>query len=524
MSTPTIILLLTNASLSAFLAERKKVHPLSAVTPEADEIEALRAMAHKWPHANFHLLTDLAEEDFQYDSVPHLAGADQRALFARKLDQTYRLTPYRRIVVQSRGKRGGQDKLMLSALTVRERLDRIVDVLLELKCALAGIHSVALATDELLRRLKLDLPHLLLISRTEDGSLRQSYFLENDLRFSRLGVDQSGNDVQQSATEIAIETRRARQYLTTLRLMNRDEPLDVVLLLNADEPPQLGDALTRELQADAAQIRASTESIASFAGRLGLPASCPDWKTLLFLAISRGLIHNHYRPETAGCYYQLYRLGRAMTIGALAIMLAGAVLGWQSFSEAEAAQHRIDQIQRSIRTQIERKKELDTQIKAVTADQPAKMKEAVELYSKYLARWPDVDYTAQEISRILADFPLLQIDKFKWRASISAQEHTDEAAQPVAQDASAPVSDGRRWQIISMEGQILPFSENYREALDQIDRLQARLGKLPRTTVKLITAPLDIRPQGQIGGQAETVAQAGFVLKIVIAPEAGAPQ
>lgn len=523
MSTPTIILLLTNAALSAFLADRKSAHPLLPLTPEADEIEALRALTQKWPHASFHLLTDLAEEDFQYESVPHLAGADQRALFARKLDQTYRLTPYRRIVVQSRGKRGGQDKLMLSALTVRERLDRIVDVLLEQKCALAGIHSVALATDELLRRLKLNLPHLLLISRTEDGSLRQSYFHDNDLRFSRLGVDQSGNDVQQSATEIATETRRARQYLTTLRQMNRDDSLDVVLLLNADEPPQLGDVLIKELQADAPQIRPGTESIATFASRLGLPASCPDWKTLLFLAISRGLIHNHYCPEAAGRYHLLYRLGRAMVMGAALITLAGAGLGWQGFSEAEQVQQRIDQINRTIRTETERKKELDTQIKAVTADQPARMKEAVELYNKYLARWPDVDATAQEISGILADFPLLQIDKFKWIASTSENENTE--ATPQAADASAPAADGRRWQIITLEGQMLPFSENYREALSQINRLMARLGKLPRTTVSLSKAPLDIRPQGQISAQGEaTIAKADFTLRIMIAPEAGAPQ
>ena len=72
MSTPTIILLLTNTGLSAFLANRKTAQPLLPATDETGEAEALRELAQKWPHARYHLLTDLAEEDFQYEQVPHL--------------------------------------------------------------------------------------------------------------------------------------------------------------------------------------------------------------------------------------------------------------------------------------------------------------------------------------------------------------------------------------------------------------------------------------------------------------------
>lgn len=524
MSAPSLILLLTNAGLSVHLAHKKGADTLFESPGAPDELDALRTLARSWQSANFHLLTDLAEEDFQYESVPHLAGADQRALFTRKLDQAYRLTPYRRIAIQTKAKRGGQDKLMLSALTVRDRIDSIVNVLLEEKCALVGIHSVALATSELLHRLQLQLPHLLLISRTESGSLRQSYFNAADLRFSRLGSSQAGCDVALSAAESAEETRRARQYLTTLRLMNRDESLDVVLLTNADESPQLADHFIRELRADAPQIRAGTETVIAMAARLGMPATCADWKTLLFIAIARGLIHDHYRPVQAGRYHLLRRLGHAITASAVIIALIGGVLGWQGYVEAAHLQESIDQTNRNLRKEAARKKELDGKTKTMTADQPTAMKEAVELHNKYLAQWPDVDPTAQAISQILADFPFLDIERFSWRAqnSPAVLADADVAVQAAAQDASNPASDGPRWQIVELSGQIDQFNENYRESLGQIDRLMARLGKLPRTTATLSKPLLDIRPQGSINRQESTTAPSAFTLRIVIAPKEGA--
>ena len=110
--------------------------------------------------AQFYILTDLAEEDFQRDVIPHLAKRDQAQLLRRKLEQVFRATPYRRAVVQPRSPAPHtagvqQDQLQLSALTHRELLDPIVDILLAAHCALHGIYSVALLTQYMLEKLKL---------------------------------------------------------------------------------------------------------------------------------------------------------------------------------------------------------------------------------------------------------------------------------------------------------------------------------------------------------------------------------
>lgn len=525
MNAPTLILLLTNTSLSAYQADRHGAQKLLDIAEETQALDTLRTLARNTQHANFHILTDLAEEDFQYESVPHLSGADQKALFHRKLEQTYRTTPYRRVVVQEKGKRGQQDKIMLSALTVRTRLDAIVTLLLEEKCALLGIHSVALATSELMRPLALQLDHLLLISRTEEGSLRQSYFNKEDLRFSRLGNGHNLADAQSTAEEIAEETRRARQYLTTLRLMNRDEKLDAVLLTREGESSELDNAFITALQADQAQIRASTETVANMAKRLRLPASCADWKTLLLVAIARGKISNHYRGEDAGRYHLLRQLGTGITLGAALLALGGSFMAWQGYNEAARIQVQIDQGSRQLRREVERKKSLETQIKAITQDQPLLMKEAVSLYNSYLAHWPDAEPSAQAISQILSDFPLLEVNRLNWHAERSGAELTgNEETMPADVETDdgtgQPTAHGRDWQIIELDGQMLPFQENYRDALRQMDQLMARISQLPRTQVKMLTAPLDIRPEGNIDhpSNSNEAPKAPFNLRIVIAP------
>ena len=48
------------------------------------------------------LFTDLAEEDFRADTIPHVGTSDREAIVSRKLGQIFRNTPYRYAVLQGR--------------------------------------------------------------------------------------------------------------------------------------------------------------------------------------------------------------------------------------------------------------------------------------------------------------------------------------------------------------------------------------------------------------------------------------
>ena len=49
-----------------------------------------------------YLLTDLIEEDFRHETIPHLSGSSRAALLQRKFDQFYRGTPFHKATMLQR--------------------------------------------------------------------------------------------------------------------------------------------------------------------------------------------------------------------------------------------------------------------------------------------------------------------------------------------------------------------------------------------------------------------------------------
>jgi len=136
-------------------------------------------------HVPAYLLVDLIEEDFRQETVPHLTGANYQALIQRKFEQYYRNTPFRMSSLQQRQTEGRRDdELLFSALTNPARITGWLETLLAHKIPVVGIYSVPHASTPLIK--DIDSDHLLLLSWEKNAGLRQSYFLDKRLRFSRL--------------------------------------------------------------------------------------------------------------------------------------------------------------------------------------------------------------------------------------------------------------------------------------------------------------------------------------------------
>ena len=83
----------------------------------AEDKERFAGFLRANPHPCY-LLTDLVEEDFRHETVPHLRGRDRAGLIQRKFEQFYRNTPFRQASLLQRQKEGRRDDEMLfSALT-----------------------------------------------------------------------------------------------------------------------------------------------------------------------------------------------------------------------------------------------------------------------------------------------------------------------------------------------------------------------------------------------------------------------
>lgn len=517
MSPPVLILLLTDTRLSVYRATRQEAMHLADFDDSPHCRNELQTLIHKWRTADFHLLADLTEEEFHHESAPYLARADRTVLFQRKLDQTFRQTPYRRIAVQVPGKRGTPSKLVLSALTAQEKLDAIVALLLEARCAIAGIHSVALACEVLLAKRHLKLPHLLLVTPSPGNGLRQSYFTPEGLQFSRLASSPATDP-----TAMAEEVRRTRQFLTTTRQMQRDTTLEVLLLIDAggDSAPTI-----QQLVTNAPSINARSETVAQFAAQLGFSAQVTDWVSLLCIAIACSFIPDHYRPIVAGRYHRLRRLEHQLHWGTALFVLLGICLALLGIDQTRRQQEDISRTAHNLKQQLKHQHAFGTKLKTLAVGQPGAMKEANELHRKYIDGWPDIEPTAQAISLIFADFPQLALEYFSWHATnspnVSSLQDDENGTTPrtANQTGVSEKFDTRRWQVVELAGSLQSFSEVNLQSLEQLEQFATRLSRLPRTTVHILQRPLDLSSRGQISGDdtGQPVTKK-FLIRMVIAP------
>jgi len=94
---------LTNTRLVSMLARGRRIaarREFAISGAGAEEFNRYLATLRRVPT---HILTDLAEEDFRLDTVPHVGAGDREAIFNRRLTQIYRNSPFRFAALFSNG-------------------------------------------------------------------------------------------------------------------------------------------------------------------------------------------------------------------------------------------------------------------------------------------------------------------------------------------------------------------------------------------------------------------------------------
>ena len=256
---------LTNTRLVSLVSQRKHI-----VARREFAVSGAGASAFEHYLANLkdvatHLFTDLAEEDFRLDTIPHVGARDREAILARKLAQIFRNTPYRHALLQGREPEGRRDdRVFYTAITNPELLRPWLDMMEKLRVPLAGIHSSAVFSEVLLEELDLHFAHAMLVTFTPGDAMRQSYFRDREIKFSRLTpIDLE--EGQSLGTMIAEETTRTWQYLDSLRNFGTDDRLEVCILAHSSDRRLIEPELR-----DFAQLQYRVLDIEQVAQKLGL--------------------------------------------------------------------------------------------------------------------------------------------------------------------------------------------------------------------------------------------------------------
>ena len=182
------------------------------------------------PRIPVHLMVDLVEEEFRNETMPHVLGPDRSALIERRLSRAFPSTPYRYLDIQGREKKKGRrdDITVLIGITEPDIITPWLDILRKMKVSLAGIFSLPLVSTPLLKTLDAISPATLMVSWQSASGLRFSFFSGRHLKISRM-APVPDPEPEKYADLFVVELERTRSYLSSLRLMPRDTPLQVVL-------------------------------------------------------------------------------------------------------------------------------------------------------------------------------------------------------------------------------------------------------------------------------------------------------
>jgi hypothetical protein len=518
------LLYLTNTQLSAYIWDKGVLSPPKIFDNYASGWTNFAEYLEKYDELPTYLLTDLIEEDFQLENIPHVFGSAKKALIERKLNNLYRDTPYRSARNQGREKEGRRDdKMLFSALTNSQLIKPWTDALESKKINVTGVYSVALLSNVVFKKLGLENDATLLVTHQSSG-LRQSFFKDGYLRFSRLSPETAWSP-ETIAEMINAEMAKTRQFLVSTRLINRNENITMVVVSAKD--------ILEHLQPLAQNIEnLSYQFIHLYEAKrlLGLDRlielNLCDPLFLSLLASQR--VSTHYATSEQHRLLLLAQTKIALNFISVLAVSIGLFLTADAGVNAYNAMQLTKQAK--IETQIALSKYQATiSSMPVTVVNPKDMKVAAELQKMLILNGPIPNIRLQTISQAMANLPQIKIHEINWKASepvVAGAEVSLDAPAPEILE-NAPISASllglgkKPDEIIELEAEIVPFKNDYRTAIDVVNEFIRELKKDTHLQVELVKPPIDIRTSVVLESQSgndENLIKPKFHLKLVWRP------
>lgn len=429
--------------------------------------------------AQYSILVDVADEGFHVDHVPAIRGRDRSDMLQRKLSQQFYGSPYATAVTLGREKEGRRDeRILFSALTRPAQLEPWIKALTEARVRVRGVHSVPFMLDRIMARSRIPTASYLLISFTPAG-IRQTYFNEGRLRFSRLsgGHDQSA---EQQLADSGEEIRKTLAYLSAQRLTRRGEQTPIVGLVwdrqfaefrrvasaVADTPILLAEA-GQLIGAFAPPARAdSNDSLGLLLGALASESQCPQ-----------------IGGQEVLRFQGIHQVRAVLCMAALGVVLAGGLLGAMQLYERAAVRSEAASLR-----QLEAVEQARYQaLMAALPRPPAPLDELRRLIAE-IDRTKDGAVPALAVfgplSQALDQFPEIALDRLAWRTEVGPG-----AVSEIAMVASASLR--------------LPaaLAGNQRAMIEASEQFVAELGRLVQGRVRVLRRPVDIRSTQTLRGQ-----------------------
>ena len=463
---------------------------------EADEegLAEFRDFLRHQKGALFYVVADLAGEDFHEDQIPYLRGGDRQAVVQRRLAQRYRDTrlaaalPLGQITGERRNER-----LLLTSFTNTQQFTPWLDALVDSDAKLAGVYSVPLIAPALASRLGTRGGRAFLITHNRAG-LRQCYIDNGRLRFSRL--ERTGNMPPESlAAFVRSETMRLAQYLGGLRALPRDGPPVQVLVV---APPGQRAVFEQALVSDARLTFRAIDADEA-ARTVGVRRASGTFAEQLYLHL---VVTKPPKEQFAGREerrgYRIWQLQRGIAVAGAIGFAACALYAGANWLDVMSLRNRTESEQRQARAATQQYERI-TAAFPVTQTTTDNLKATVVEFRKIAAHSSTPDASFIHLSKVLDDFPQIELDRLTWRVGLPAENERE--APPVAVAATTSSATDQAAELLEIGGRVNATQRSdYRGITAQVQRLAAALSAGSRYRVLRTRLPFDITSQGTLTG------------------------
>lgn len=479
------VLFLDNSHLTAYRIDGGFVRHEAAFAADTAGLEAFGAYLAQQRRSVFMMLADVVEEGFQIEDIPRSSGKDRSAIVRRKLAQHFYGTPLALARSLGRLKTGRRDeRLLLMALTQPQHFEPWLGILRARKAILGGMYSLPQAISGLLPGQPP--AQLLLLTRTRAG-LRQTYFVEGRLRFSRL-TPLADDSADTAAGAAASETLKMHQYLAGQRLIERDKPLVTWLLTHPAEA-----AAMHARCRDNAEFRFEVVDLLEAARRTGLrsPLADSQAESLFCHLLARQAPTEQFAPPEERAFYRLWQIRFGLQAASVVILAGGLLMAAQrgldilSMREATADISRQTQISEeyyAAKMQVLPKIPLDTE----------DLRRLTDRYDQVVRRAQGPAPLLAQLSHSLDAFPSITIDHLEWtivEQLAPVQTDAGMAAPPVA--PAARRADDPHAQVTVAARLPIAMVGDHRGQLTLVGDFGKHLGKAPDTLVTILQPPVD---------------------------------
>jgi hypothetical protein len=449
----------------------------------------------------YYLVVDVVEEDYHLDTIPYLGRKDRRLILARKLGQRYRdtsLTLSMSLGYEQSERRN--EKVLYASFSNTQQFQPWLSALEQKECRLAGIYSTGLLAPAVIKGAGLKLPRCLLVSAQATG-LRQSYVEDGKIRFSRVGRLNLENAASVAAT-CAGESARLQQYLVTMRLLPTvTTPIDVMVLAASKYQAAIAEACRSSEVLRYHLIDADSQCRAT--GLKNFPTDAPC-DALFLHAAATAAPAEQFAQEQHRHFYRLWQISRGLyavgvAVSAAALLYAGALL-----LQVYNVRGHIDSDQARFQT-------LSAEYARLTATFPPaptsteNLKATIKQYRVLEAQTAAPADLYAEISKALAGFPQVEIERIEWRIGKPATETGSKGAAPAASRAPAGATD-QAYALATVYAQVTGARRvDLRAITEMAGQFIATLRKNPQLAITNVNMPFTLTSNDTLAGDIGSV-------------------